>query len=583
MAEVQFIYNGVNTTIQCQLNEKMKDICRKFKDKENLNNLNLHYSYSGNLGINGELNFEEIANREDKLRKKMSIIVFDNLIDIKEQETDIIKSKYIICPECKEHIRIDIKDYKINLHNCKKGHKIENILLDEFEESQNINRKDIICNICKKNDKSISYNNIFHKCLTCYNNICPLCKANHDARHIIINYDDNYYICEKHNEKYMLYCEDCNKNLCTLCDGHNNHKRILFTDILPKKDDLLKTKNELKSTIYKFNSEIKILTSILNDVMNKINIYSKIIEDMINNYDNKKTNYEIIFNLNQIQKNNVINELNEIIESNNIIEKFSNIFNIYKKMNHDEINIVYNLKKEKVKLFGEIFIERNKSNLKLFIDGKEHDVIYEYINKSFDKKKDILNIKLKGITNVTNMSGMFYYCESLLSLPDIDKWNTSIIKDMNFIFRNCISLSSLPDISKWNTINVHNMSGIFSNCNSLLSLPDISKWNTSNANNMSSMFSGCGTLTTLPDISKWNTTNVKDMSGMFIYCYSLKSLPDISKWNTSNVNEMSYMFRNCKSLLSLPDLSKWNIKNVNNMDDIFSGCKDSLNIPEKFR
>ena len=107
MAEVQFIYNVVNTTIQCQLNEKMKDICRKFKDKENLNNLNLHYSYSGNLGINGELNFEEIANREDKLRKKMSIIVFDNLIDIKEQETDIIKSKYIICPECKEHIRID--------------------------------------------------------------------------------------------------------------------------------------------------------------------------------------------------------------------------------------------------------------------------------------------------------------------------------------------------------------------------------------------------------------------------------------------------------------------------------------------
>ena len=579
MAEVEFIYNGVNTKIQCQTNEKLKDICQKFINKENINNNNIFYSYDGKLLINEELKIEEIANREDKIRKKMNIIVFDNLINIKE--SDIIQSKYIICPECKEHIRIDIKDYKINLHNCKKGHKIENILLDEFEEKQNINRKDIICNICKKNDKSTSYNNVFYKCLTCNNNICPLCKTNHDVHHIIIDYDENYYICDKHNEKYMLYCEDCNKNLCTLCDGHNHHKRILFTDILLKKDDLLKTKNELKLTIYKFKSEIKILTSILNDVMNKINIYCKIIEDMVDNYDNKKTNFEIIFNLNQIQKSNVINELNKIIECNNIIEKYSNIFNIYKKMNHDEINIVYNLR-EKVKLFGEIFVERNKSNLKLIIDGKEQDLTYEYTNKSFDNKKDTLNIKLKGITNVTNMSGMFYYCESLLSLPDIDKWNTSIIKDMNFIFRNCISLSSLPDISKWNTINVHNMSGIFSNCNSLLSLPDISKWNTSNANNMSSMFSGCGTLTTLPDISKWNTTNVKDMSGMFIYCYSLKSLPDISKWNTSNVNEMSYMFRNCKSLLSLPDLSKWNIKNVNNMDDIFSGCKDSLNIPAKF-
>ena len=578
MAQVEFTYNGVNTIIQCQLNDKMKDICQKFKDKENIKILNIFYTYSGKI-INEELKFEEIVNRVDKQRKKMNVIVFDNLIDI--QEPDIIKSKYIICPECKEHIKMKINNYKINLSNCKKGHKIENILLDEFEEKQKINRKDIICDICKINDKSNSFNNIFYKCLNCKNKICPLCKSKHDNNHVIINYDENYFICDIHNEKYMLYCEDCNKNLCFLCDLHNNHKRKLFTDILPKKEELIKTKNELKSTIYKFNCEIKILTSILNDVMNKINIYSKLIEDMVDNYDNKKINYEIIFNLNQMQKNNVINELNKIIESNNIIEKYSNIFNIYKKMNTDEINIVYNLK-EKVKLFGEIFVERNKSNLKLIIDGKEQDLTYEYLNKVLDYKKDTLNIKLKGITNVTNMSGMFYYCESLLSLPDIHKWNTYIIKDMNFIFRNCVSLSSLPDISKWSTANVHNMSGMFSNCNSLLSLPDISKWDTSNVNNMSSMFSGCSSLLTLPDISKWNTSNVKDMSGMFIYCYSLISLPDISKWNTSNVNEMSYMFRNCKSLLSLPDLMKWNISNVKNMDDMFNGCKDSLNVPPKF-
>ena len=580
MAEVEFTYNGLNAKIQCQLNQKMKDICQKFKDKENINNNNIFYSYDGKLIINEELKFEEIANGEDKIRKKMNILVFDDsLIDIKE--SDIIKSKYIICPECKEHIRMDIKDYKINLYNCKKGHKIQNILLDEFEEKQNINRKEIICNKCNKINKSISFNNIFYKCLTCNNIICPLCKVIHDNHHIIINYDDNYYICEKHNEKYTLFCEYCNKNLCTLCDEHNNHNRILFTDILPKKEELIKTKNELKSTIFKFNNEIKILVSLLNDVMNKINIYCKIIEDMVNNYNNKKINYEIIYNLNQIPKSNVIDELNKIIECNNIIEKYSSIFNLYKKMNHDEINIVYN-SKEKVKLFGEIFVERNKSNLKLIIEGKEHDLVYEYFNKSLNNKKDTLNINLKGITNVTNMSGMFYYCESLLSLPDMDKWNTSIIKDMNFIFRNCISLSSLPEISKWNTSNVYNMSGMFSNCSSLLSLPDISKWNTLNVTNMSAMFSGCGVLSSLPDISKWNTSNVKDMSGMFIYCYSLKSLPDISKWNTSNVNEMSYMFRNCKSLLSLPDLSKWNIKNVNNMDDMFNGCKDSLNIPKKF-
>ena len=52
------------------------------------------------------------------------------------------------------------------------------------------------------------------------------------------------------------------------------------------------------------------------------------------------------------------------------------------------------------------------------------------------------------------------------------------------MFRNCSSLISLPDISKWNTNNVKNMFGMFNNCSSLLSLPDISKWNTNNVADM---------------------------------------------------------------------------------------------------
>ena len=33
MAQVEFSYNGINTTVQCNLDEKMKDICKKFKEK----------------------------------------------------------------------------------------------------------------------------------------------------------------------------------------------------------------------------------------------------------------------------------------------------------------------------------------------------------------------------------------------------------------------------------------------------------------------------------------------------------------------------------------------------------------------
>ena len=36
------------------------------------------YSYDGKVGFNEELTFEEIANREDKRRNKMNILVYDN-------------------------------------------------------------------------------------------------------------------------------------------------------------------------------------------------------------------------------------------------------------------------------------------------------------------------------------------------------------------------------------------------------------------------------------------------------------------------------------------------------------------------
>ena len=50
-----------------------------------------------------------------------------------------------------------------------------------------------------------------------------------------------------------------------------------------------------------------------------------------------------------------------------------------------------------------------------------------------------------------NISKMFYYCSSLISLPDISKWNTNNIIDMSGIFGGdclcgCSSLLSLPDI-----------------------------------------------------------------------------------------------------------------------------------------
>ena len=237
MAEVIFNYEGINTIIQCDENEKIEDIIKKFLIKiNNSQNNNLIYLYNDKK-INQELLFKEQANEIDKKRKKMEILV----TKIEEEQNNIkeIISKDIICPICKENILIDIKDYKINLNKCKNNHNNENILLNKFEDTQKIKLNDIKSNICEINNKSNTYNNELYICITCDKNICPLCKSKHNINHKIINYDDKNYICIKHNEPYIKYCKTCNEDICIICENeHKEHDIFELSKILINKEDL---------------------------------------------------------------------------------------------------------------------------------------------------------------------------------------------------------------------------------------------------------------------------------------------------------------------------------------------------------
>ena len=77
-AEIEFIYNGAKTVIQCNINDKMKDICKKFREKANIReDIAILYSYNGKVGFNEELSFQETANIQDKERNKMNILVYE--------------------------------------------------------------------------------------------------------------------------------------------------------------------------------------------------------------------------------------------------------------------------------------------------------------------------------------------------------------------------------------------------------------------------------------------------------------------------------------------------------------------------
>ena len=307
------------------MNDKMNDIINKFliKIEKNKNDNNLYYIYDGNI-INNELTFIQQTNELDKKSNKMKIIV--NSFDDNDNNEEIKKrmSKDVICPECGENIFINIKDFKINLYGCKNDHKINDILLDKYENTQKIDLSKITCNHCKVINKGTTHNNDFYICNTCIQNICPLCKSKHDKNHIIRKYDDKNYICKKHNESFNKYCKVCNENICVICENdHNNHDIIDFGKMIPKKDELIKGMEDLQLEIDKFKNKIEIIKEIFNRIINMMEKYYEINSNIINNYDISKRNYTQLLNLNNIKNNNenLIKELNNII-----IDDFDEIF-----------------------------------------------------------------------------------------------------------------------------------------------------------------------------------------------------------------------------------------------------------------
>ena len=161
MVEVEFIYGGIKTIIQCNINEKMNDIYNKYiiKIRKNINDI--YFVYDGHKIKENikDITFNELANNIDKDRKKMNIYAYER--NTNKEKNNIIKLKEIICNKCGENIKILIDNYKIKLYGCKNNHEINNLSFEEFENNQIIDESKIECNICKDKIKGNTYENIF--------------------------------------------------------------------------------------------------------------------------------------------------------------------------------------------------------------------------------------------------------------------------------------------------------------------------------------------------------------------------------------------------------------------------------------
>ena len=151
---------------------------------------------------------------------------------------------------------------------------------------------------------------------------------------------------------------------------------------------------------------------------------------------------------------------------------------------------------------------------------KNKTTSYKYFPET---KKELSEIIIKRIKDEGNE----------VDLNDID---TSKITDMSSLFE---GTNFNGDISKWDVSNVTNMHGMFYWCDKFNQ--DISSWDVSNVKNMSFMFSHCDKFN--QDISSWDVSNVTSMREMFYSCKSFNQ--DISNWDVSSVADNYSIFEYC--------------------------------------
>ena len=158
------------------------------------------------------------------------------------------------------------------------------------------------------------------------------------------------------------------------------------------------------------------------------------------------------------------------------------------------------------------------------------------------------NWDFSEFSNEADMSYLFYKCENLTTIPQIDLSSAQIA---SYLFYNCKNLTTVPEL---NLSNANNVSYLFYNCSKLTTVPEL---NLSNANSVAYLFYNCSKLTTVPEL---NLSNANSVTQMFAGCDKLTTVPRI---DTSKATDMSYLFASCYSL-----------ETVNGID--FSGLTENL-------
>ena len=172
-----------------------------------------------------------------------------------------------------------------------------------------------------------------------------------------------------------------------------------------------------------------------------------------------------------------------------------------------------------------------------------------------------------GDTQWSNMQMMFYNCTNL-TLNATDTPDLSNVTDMSYMFYGCSSLNQ--SINNWDVSNVTDMSLLFYGA-TLFNQP-LNNWDVSNVTSMTNMFNNATAFN--QSLNDWDVSSVEALSWMFYGATSFNQ--PLNNWNISNVTLMDAMFQDATSFNQ--PLNDWDVSNVGHAQNLFSGAT-SFNQP----
>ena len=319
--------------------------------------------------------------------------------DSPSKQNEEISKIIFRCPDCFLIPIINVKDNENRvIIDCLKGHHHEMLFSEFITNELEKNDNKIICNDCGNSEKGI-----FKVCGECSKIFCKNCKNSHfkqNPKHHFISFQKADIFCPIHKLKYTNFCEQCKQNLCDDCVNEHpieNHHLFLFETMNVSKEELEEIKyqlvkeNEILHNIKKiFSDTLNTLTSKFNDIISYKFLCLKFKNVIVNNYEQKDTNFQVIDNLNRLKY------ITEDVKIEPEMNELDIIYELFNFLDSVEYNDTENNPPEKIEENEHEYDEDESAREKNGNDGSEvfkskEMMIKEGNNEKNENKEEFVN------------------------------------------------------------------------------------------------------------------------------------------------------------------------------------------------